>query len=145
MPKVQEVMKKRTVSLSPSASLTEVARRIIDCEAGVVTVCEKGKLRGIITKENIVSRIATNDCDLRKQKAVSVMKNNVPKISPGVDITEAAKLMVNHNVQCMPVIQNGKLLGLLTLEDLLTESPALAVIVMTKQYESKSRRVAKAA
>ncbi len=145
MIKVQEVMKKRATSLSPSASLQEVAKKIIDCEAGVVTVCDKGKLRGIVTKENIVSTIATNACDLRNQKAVSVMKNNVPKISPGVDITEAAKLMVNHNVQCMPVVQNGKLMGVLTLEDLLTESPALAVIVMTKQYESKNRRVAKAA
>ena len=46
------------------------------------------------------------------------MKNQLPLISPGADIMEAVKVMADNGVQLLPVVQNGKLLGLLTLDRL---------------------------
>jgi CBS domain-containing protein len=137
MPKVSEIMRKHIASVAPSASVTEVAQKMRDYETGAVAVCDNGKLRGIITERNIVLRVVANNRNPSKEQAASLVFADWPKIPPGADIAEAAKVMASHGVQTLPVVQNGKLLGILTLDDLIRETPALAVMVMTSKSEGK--------
>ena len=85
-----------------------------------------------IMEDTIIASVAMNTHNNKKQSAKALMQNNTPKISPGIDIIEATKIMANHNVQNIPVVQNGQLLGVLTLKDLFNESPALTVMVIAK-------------
>jgi CBS domain-containing protein len=72
------------------------------------------------------------------------MNNHLPIISPGDDIIQAAKVMVNRNVRVLPVAQNGKLLGLFTLDNLAGESLALATMVFSKTIKPGVSREVKA-
>ena len=139
MTTVRDGMRQNATMVSPSATIREVAQKMRDSSIGVVPVCENGKLRGIITQENMINRIIAGSKKNRYRSAASLMSNDIPKISPGTNIIDAAKVMVRRTVQYMPVVQNGKLMGMLTIEDVLKESPALAVMVMTKQSDSRSR------
>ena len=140
MSKVHEVMNRSFISVPPTMLITEAARKMRDSSDEVIVVCENGRYKGLVTREDIVSFIVSNSNDLARKSVASVMNNGLPKISAGVDILEAAKVMARKDIQHMPVVQNGKFLGLLTIDDLLYESPALAVIVLTKHCEMKGRR-----
>ena len=137
MSKVCEIMQRDTFSVDPKTSILEVARRMNSGKTEIVTVCDNGKYRGIVTREDIISCIASGNLSPKRQSAGSLMHNGLPMISPGTDVIDAAKIMARRGAQYMPVVQNGKLVGLLTLDALLYESPALAVVVMTRQNESK--------
>ena len=139
MSTVRDVMKQNVATVSPSATIKEVAQIMRDSAIGVVPVCENGKLRGVITKENMINRIIAGSSKSKYRSAASLMSNDIPKISLGTNIVEAAKVMARRGVHYMPVVQNGKLLGMLTIEDILRESPALAVMIMAKQSDSRLR------
>ncbi|MFO8101368.1 MAG: CBS domain-containing protein [Dehalococcoidia bacterium] len=140
MPKVSEIMQRNVLSVKPTTSLLEVARQMSNGRTEMITVCDNGKYKGIITRDDIISSIASDNGSPKRQSAATLMHNGLPRISPGTDIIDAAKIMAKHGSQQMPVVQNGKLFGILTLDDLLYESPALAVIVMTRQSDAKFKK-----
>ena len=137
MHKVDEIMKQDFLWVVPNTSVTEVAQKMRDSKTGTAIVTENGKLRGVVTENSIISKIVASGLNPSDEHASSIMCNNLPKICPGTDITEAAKCMVNHSVQSLPVVQNGRLLGLITVDDLVEESPALAFMVFSKRNKSK--------
>jgi CBS domain-containing protein len=132
MLKVRDVIAKEFVSVPRSAPIGEVARKMKDLKTGAVPVCDNGKLRGIITERDIVTGVADIASNLSNLPTRLLMNNHHPIISPGEDILQAAKVMVNNGVRVLPVAQNGKFLGLLTLDDLARESMALAAMTFAK-------------
>lgn len=109
-----------------------------DFGTGMIPVCEKGKFLGLISERDIVASLAGSAGNCERQYAGALAHNRHPMISPGVEIMQAAEMMVNHGVRVLPVVQNGKLLGLLTLEHLARESLALAAMVFAKTAEPQA-------
>ena len=106
-------------------------------DLSVVPVCENGKLRGLIMEKSIVSTIAAYTSDLKRQSAESIMTTDIPKVSSGCDIVEAAKIMASHRIRYLPVVKNGgKLVGILTLDGLVKESLVLASMVLARQDQT---------
>ncbi len=134
MKRVEEIMERNPVTVCPSASVIEVARKMKEHKLEVILVCEKGKLRGVITEGDIVSGIVASAQNPRRQEAKSLMQYNGPKISPGDDALSAARLMARHRVHYLPVVQNGKMKGLLTLDHLVSESLAAASLVLDRTH-----------
>ena len=102
---------------------------------GVIPICDHGKFRGVITERDIVIGITASAGDVAAEPVRSVMNNHCPTISSGTDIVEAARVMANNSVRVLPVVQNGKLFALFSLEDLAQESPALATLVFSKMVK----------
>ncbi len=133
MARVEEIMLTNVASVSPSAPIVEVAQKMRDCRIGTIPVCENGKLRGMITERSIISKVVAYGYNPKRERAKTLMSNNGPIISLGSNTTEAAKIMATHRVCCLPVVQNGgKFVGLLTLNNLVNESPALASMVLAR-------------
>ena len=128
-------MSNEVVFVPPSAPVVEVAHQMKMSRAGVIPVCDHGKFRGVITERDIVIGIAASDGDVAAEPVSSVMNNHFPTISSGTDVIEAARVMANNSVRVLPVVQNGKLFGLFSLEDLARESPALATLVFSKMVK----------
>jgi len=143
MTRVKEIMRCDVPSVSPSASIVEVAQKLRDCGTGTLPVCEKGKLRGVITERDIVCAIVATADDPTTGTAGSLMRKRQPTISPGDDITRAARVMADNGVRLLPVAQNGQLLGLLTLENLGRESLALAAWVFSRNLKTQALRKTK--
>ncbi|MBI2908772.1 MAG: CBS domain-containing protein [Chloroflexi bacterium] len=145
MLRVSDIMTRDIVSVMPSASIIDVARQMRDTGTGVVPVCENGRFRGLITERDIVTSTVACEGNLTRNPAGKLVKEDRhPMISPGDELIRAAKVMASHGVAVLPVAQNGKLLGLITLENLARESLGLAAIVFAKMTERRASREAKA-
>ena len=133
MLKVEDIMTSEFVSVSLSTPIIEVAHQMGVSGTGIISVCDKGKFRGVITERDIVVGIVATATDPVTEPASSVLNDHHPVISPGEELIQAAKLMAAHNVQVLAVAQNDRLLGLLTLDDLARESLALAATVLAER------------
>ena len=131
MAKVEDVITNKVSPVSPSTSITEVAKKMRDSRQSIVPVCENEKLRGIISEKDIIYNIVASGQSAKKECAGKLMTNGSPKVSYGCDVVEAAKIMANNGMNYLPVVQNGgKFVGILTLNDLIQESIVLASMVL---------------
>ena len=142
--KVKDIMTSEFASVARSAPILEVAQKMKDSATWAIPVCDNGKFRGIITERDIVMGVADIAGNLSNLPVKLLANNHGPIISPGEDILQAAKVMVNSGVRVLPVAQNGKLLGLFTLDDLARESLALAAMVFSKTIKLQASRETKA-
>jgi len=115
MSKVREVMTRNIFCVSPFTPITEAAQEMRKSEIGVVCICHNGKFRGLIT-----------------ERVGSLLDKHHPKISPGDEIMQAAKVMLKNGVQELPVVQNGKLFGLPKFDDIARQSPGVVAMLSTK-------------
>jgi CBS domain-containing protein len=136
MAKVRDIMNTEVISVPSSTPIIEVAHQMKIRGTGVIPICDQGKFRGLITERHIVTEIIANAIDPVVETAGSVINKHQPVITPDEEIMQAVKVMVNNDVQVLAVVQNGELLGLLTLEDVARESPALAVMVFSRTMTS---------
>ena len=135
MAKVRETMTRDVVSVKPSATIIEVAQKMRDYGTGFIPVCENGKFRGMVRERDIITHIVATAQDPKSERATSVM-HRTPTVSPGEDSIQAAKVMTSDNLRVLPVVaHSGRLLGLLSLDDLAQESLALAANVLVKTAE----------
>lgn len=117
---VQDVMTQDVISVAPQDTVVDAANIMKNLNVGVVPVVEGNKPIGIITDRDIVLRnTAANDNT--STKVVNVMSKDVVTVSPSTDVHQAAKLMEQHQIRRLPVVDNGKLVGMISLGDLATE------------------------
>jgi len=109
----------------------------------VIAVCENGKFRGIVTQRDVVNVLATAGEPL-KESAGSMMNKNWPVVSPDEDILRAADVMVSSGVRVLPVVNDGKLLGLLSLANLAQKSRGIAAVVYCKAIKLETLCAAQA-
>lgn len=119
---VKEVMKRDVITVSPTASIQDVAYKMKEYNIGSVLVVEDGwKLKGIITDRDI-ALAATRDFKDPKSVFVSHFMTPDPiTINTDADIDSALRIMNKTNIRRLPALENGKLAGMLTLSDLACE------------------------
>jgi len=91
-------------------------------------VVEEGRLVGMLTQRDLFHAALSTALNFgeKAQKGFlktvvvkEVMTDEVLTIDPGADVKEAARLLIEHKIGCLPVVENGKLVGLVTVTDLL--------------------------
>ena len=137
MTTVKEVMMSEVTSVTLSTPVVEVAQRMKMSSTSTIPVCENGKFRGIITERDIVIGIVATGRDPGATPASSVMSKDLPTISPNDDLWKAVNVMADKGIKVLPVVQDGKLVGLLSLVDLTKKSPALAAMVFSRSISSR--------
>jgi signal-transduction protein with cAMP-binding, CBS, and nucleotidyltransferase domain len=137
MTTVLEILGPNRLTVSPSMPISDVAQKMKDHSLDMIAVCENGRFRGIITEKVIISQIVAASQDPKREQAESLMISNTPKISPGADVIEAGKMMASHRIAYLPVVQNGKFFGILTLDNLAKGSLAAAVIVLAQRVDDQ--------
>ncbi len=114
-------------------------------DIGCVIVQDKsGRPTGIITERDIVQRVAAKDVLSSGVKAVEVMSRPIVTISPTASVNDAAKVMNQRKIRRLAVIDDGKLIGVLTQKDILNVTPTLIDLIYEKsrigKLESPRRR-----
>ena len=91
-------------------------------------VVEEGRLVGMLTQRDLFHAALSTALNfgekaqkefLKTVVVKEVMTDEVLTIDPGADVKEAARRMIEHKIGCLPVVENGKLVGLVTETDLL--------------------------
>ena len=117
--KVSQIMKKAYV-VDENISLKEAARIMSNKKIGGLIVLKGDKISGIITERNIINNLRDLDSKVSK-----FMSKRVISISPDDEVDTAAKLMTQNKIKRLPVIDNGKLIGLVRITDVVGKSGAM--------------------
>lgn len=117
--KVRDIMTPSPATCDSSTSLFEIATVMRDRDIGnVIVTGEGGDLRGVITDRDIVVRAVAEDRDPRETDVGSIVSGDVVTISPDDADEDAARLMRERAVKRVPVVDDGALVGVLSLGDL---------------------------
>src|SRR5687768_65440 len=83
-----------------------------------ILICEKGELRGIFTERDLLVRVVAAGLNPRKTMLGEVMTANPDTIDASEPVIEAIRRMDEFNYRHLPVMENGRLLGVVALRDL---------------------------
>jgi CBS domain-containing protein len=107
------------VSVAPEDSAYTAARLLDRHNIGSVPVCATdGALRGIVTDRDIVTRCTAAERAPAATLVREIMSKSVLCVSPQDDAREAARKMAEHQVRRLPVVENNRLVGMLSLGDI---------------------------
>ena len=115
---VQDVMTTELVACASSTSLAEAAKLMRDHDIGDVLVTDDGELRGIVTDRDIVVRCVADDGDLSRATLADACSAEIASVTPSTSVDEAAQMMRERAVRRLPVVENGKAVGIVSIGDL---------------------------
>ena len=116
---VRDLMSQGVVSITTGESAALAARLLSRHNVGSLPVCgEDGRLRGIVTDRDIVLRCVAAEEDPSKVPVRDIMSRNCAVVSPNDDAREASRMMAAAQVRRLPVTEEGKVVGMVSLGDL---------------------------
>ena len=117
--KVKEIMSKRVIGVGAEESVEVAARTLAQYNVGALPVCTtNGKLCGMVTDRDLVTRCLASGMQPSQTKVSQVMTPGVVSVDGDMDVSVAAHLMGRQQVRRLPVMENGKLCGMVSLGDL---------------------------
>lgn len=115
---LREIMTKDIATVTLKDNVYEVACKMRDWNVGVIPVVnEQSDVIGIITDRDIVIRGLAEKHEGSTATEV-VMTRDIILGQPGMTVDEAAKIMAQHQIRRLPVVENGKLVGIVALGDM---------------------------
>ena len=130
--KVCDAMTQAPIVVHPEDTLKACANIMKNNHVGAVIVKDQGKLLGILTEQDIVRKAVAQGEDPEKSKVREVMEKGLRTIGPEEDIFDALMKMRDLNIRHLPVVDNSKMIGLLTLKDVLKIQPQLFELLVEK-------------
>jgi CBS domain-containing protein len=115
---IRDVMTEGVVSVMPTATVRQVAELMRERNVGsVVLVHGDGAIAGFVTDRDLALGALTDGRD-SSDPAEAHASSPVVTAEPGMGVEEAAELMVRHGIRRLPVVSDGRLTGIVTLDDL---------------------------
>ena len=115
---IKDIMTRNVITIDPGENVEVAARTMNQFNIGALPVCRNGKLTGVLTDRDIVTRcLATGRLPANTQVR-QVMTEQVTAVSPNMQTDVAAHLMGRLQIRRLPVVENGRLCGMVSLGDL---------------------------
>jgi CBS domain-containing protein len=127
--KVEDVMVRDVVTIDENSTVREAADVMNKFEIGCLIAVKKGKAVGIITERDLLKRVVAEARDVNKTKVKAVMSSPLVVVEPGMDLEEAVKLMFQMKIKKLPVVEEKRLVGLVSLTDIARFQPQMIKIL----------------
>lgn len=115
---VSAFMKKNVKTIMPLNTIEEAAKIFYEKNVDSLLVIEDDKVAGIITEKDLVAGTLVFG-HKKDEKVRKVMSTPVVSVSPEISIIKAANIMIEKRIHKLPVLENGKLVGLISASDLI--------------------------
>jgi CBS domain-containing protein len=115
---VAHVMPSRLVSISPGATVADAVGRMVEAGVGSVVVTDESRLEGIFTERDVLRLVAAGE-PLESTTLRDVMTQDVISVAPDDDPLDVAHLMASRRIRHAPVVEDGHVLGVVGIRDLL--------------------------
>jgi CBS domain-containing protein len=140
--KVRDIMKKNVITADPNLSLADVAKIMTNNRVGSVIVLSNDRPVGIITDSDIVTVVAEGKSP-RKIRIRDIHKRRKGFIcaAPEESVTDVTKRMIKNGVKRIPVIDGGRLMGMVSDKEILLISPEL-INILSEKLKIRVDRVA---
>lgn len=117
--KLKDVMSRQPVQISPEETVAVAARTLARCNIGSLPVCgQGGVLKGMVTDRDLVIRCLAAGKKPEETKVWEIMTTGVISAEPEMAAGMAASLMGKHQIRRLPVVEQGRLCGMVSLGDL---------------------------
>lgn len=116
---VRQVMSTGVVTLPGSTPMVEAARHMVRRHIGSVLVMDGAMLSGILTERDVL-RAAGKPTDMAADPVSRWMSPEPITCSPDIETEEAAEMMLSGGFRHLPVLEDGDLLGIVSLRDVLS-------------------------
>jgi len=104
-------------STSPATSVFDALKVMAEKNVGALVVTDGQKLAGMISERDYARKVALLGRNSRELSVKEIMSTNVIHVSPSDSIEQCMELMTNAHIRHLPVVQNGALLGLISIGD----------------------------
>jgi len=116
---VKGVMTKPVITIDRGDSVLEAAKMMRERRIGCIVVMDEKKPVGIATERDILQRVVAKGLDASKVKMKDIMSKPLITINGNTQIINTIRIMQKNNVRHLPIIEKGKLIGIVTQRDLL--------------------------
>ncbi len=115
---IKDIMTQSVVAIHPEESIEVAARTMAQYNVGALPVCVNGKLCGMLTDRDIVTRCLAANRLPGSTQVRQVMTEQVTSVRPDMETGTAAHLMGRLQIRRLPVVENGRLCGMVSLGDM---------------------------
>ncbi len=119
---VRDIMTRPVITADVDLDILSAAKRMGSANVGSLIIVSGDKPTGILTERDLVKKVIAKGIDPRSLKVGDIMNAPVVAIEPDAGLRDAAALMLKSGVKRLPVILNGKLVGIITDTDLVSGS-----------------------
>src|SRR5580698_5761874 len=131
---VQDVMTQATVTESPADSLRKAAEHMWRQQTGSLLVTSEGRLTGIITERDVMRAVALG-ADPDRCSVDEVMTAEVYTVPPDMPLQEAAREMAVRWIRHLPIVDDGQIVGVVSMRDVTGVFAALAAGNISVEHE----------
>jgi CBS domain-containing protein len=115
--KISEIMTKAAVTDRPDDTVEAAARKMRDQQTGSLLVLDGEDLVGIITERDVLTAVATG-VRVDQARISEVMSKDLVTVDPGTSLRDAARIMTQKWIRHLPVLESGRLVGIVSQRDL---------------------------
>jgi CBS domain-containing protein len=115
---VRDAMTEHPRSIGKSVSVVAAARLMKEGDIGSLPITDDDQLVGMITDRDIAMRVVAESADPAMTTVEDVYSQDLISIAPDNDLEEAVRLMARHQVRRLPVVEDGRLVGIVAQADI---------------------------
>jgi CBS domain-containing protein len=115
---VRDIMTKEVITIDINQGVVKAAQIMADKHISSVVVVDNEQPIGIITERDFVKKICSKELEISKVKVSEVMSRIRTYADPETSIDVAIQRMLNHNIRRLPILSEGKVIGIITVTDL---------------------------
>jgi len=116
-------MSRNVKTVRPDDTVHQAVQKMVKFDIGSVIVINSGRPVGIVTDTNILQRIVEPRLDPATVWVKDIMTSPLTTVDENTPLEEAARIMAEKKINRLPVLRNGKLVGLLSSSDIVKASP----------------------
>jgi CBS domain-containing protein len=128
---VRDIMNSPVISTSPQHTIKDIATKMKEERIGSIVIMENEKAAGIVTDWDIVSNAVVKDVKPSELKASDIMQT-LHTIEGGEGVTEAARVLRQHNIKRLGVVYKNRLVGIISASDVIAVTPDLVDVISEK-------------
>ena len=129
---VREIMNSPIITGSEEETIEDIAQRMCDCKISSVIIMNGQKPIGIVTEQDIITKVVTKNKKPSKVLVKEIMSTPLYTIGGVKDVTEATKFMRKMEIKKLGVIDKEKLMGVVSVSDIVSVMPEIYAIVAEK-------------
>ena len=109
---------KQVVQATPETNLQQIAELMNQNHVGCIPICQQQEVVGLVTDRDIVTRGIASKLDFNSTKVSDIMNTKIIKTTPDTQVNDALQTMKKNQIRRLPVIQNDKIVGILSMGDI---------------------------
>ncbi len=118
MGQVRDIMQKNVITIQEDKTALDAAKLISEKDISFLVIVKDGKPIGVITERDFVRKIAAQDKQASLIPLSEIMSYKFRWVGPSTEIEDAVQKMLNHNIRRLIVLEDEKLVGVITQTDL---------------------------